>query len=212
MLHVETFIVGELQTNCYCVSDSQSRVAFIIDPGDDASYIAQKIAGESLKPKAVLATHGHFDHVLSAFELQHIFTVPFYIHQNDEFLLQAMKKTAEYYLAAPVIEFPPTPSKTLQKNASLSLGPYRFEIMETPGHTAGSVCFYCKKEHICFTGDTVFEGGAVGDWHHGYSDKQALLASVRTILSLPPETLVYPGHGNQTTVASEREYLLKPDI
>ena len=98
MLHIETFIVGELQTNCYCVSDSQSRVAFIIDPGDDASYIAQKIAGESLKPKAVLATHGHFDHVLSAFELQHIFTVPFYIHQNDEFLLQAMKKTAESIL------------------------------------------------------------------------------------------------------------------
>jgi hydroxyacylglutathione hydrolase len=201
MLHIQTLTVGELQTNCYLVSDSPSNETCIIDPGDDASYIAEKISSTHIQPVAILGTHGHFDHVLSAFELQHIFHIPFYIHPSDEFLLSLMKKTADCYLKTPVVEPPPTPSKTLQKNTSISVGSSVFKILQTPGHTPGGVCFYCPKEYVCFTGDTVFEGGAVGDWHHKYSNKQALLASVQMILSLPTETVLYPGHGHQTTVA-----------
>jgi len=204
MLDIQTLTVGQLQTNCYLVSDAQSKETLIIDPGDEASFIGDTILSGHLKPIAVLATHGHFDHVLSAFELIHIFHIPFYLHPNDEFLLESLKKTAEYYLKIPIVELPPTPSKTLQKKTSISLGQSRFVIRQTPGHTPGGVSFICKKEHIAFTGDTIFADGAIGNFRHMYSDKEALLISVEKILSLPQETILYPGHGGQTTVNQER--------
>jgi len=201
MLRVQILIVGQLQTNCYILTEGKFGKAFIIDPGDDASYIADTIASKKLTPVGILATHGHFDHVLSAFELQHMFSIPFYIHAKDEFLLLGMQKSAEYYLKIPIVDPPPIPSKEFQKNMFFEFGLSEFEILETPGHTPGGVCFYFQKDHLCFTGDTVFAGGAIGDWRHSYSDKQALLSSVQKILSLPKETILYPGHGEQTTVA-----------
>jgi len=201
MLHVKTLVVGQLQTNCYIIFDETSRESIIIDPGDDASYIGEVVVSKKLTPIAILATHGHFDHVLSAFELQHTFDIPLYLHPKDEFLLTGMQKSAEYYLHISIIEPPPNPSKELQKNPSFRVGSSTFAILETPGHTPGGVCFYSQKDQICFTGDTVFAGGAIGDWRHTYSDKQALLSSVKKILSLPNETILYPGHGEQTTVA-----------
>jgi len=204
MLDIQMLTVGQLQTNCYLVSDTQSKETLIIDPGDDGSFIGDTILSGHLKPIAVLATHGHFDHVFSAFELMHIFHIPFYLHPNDEFLLERMKKTAEYYLKIPIVEPPPVPSKTLQKKTSISVGLSRFVIWQTPGHTPGGVSFICEKERIAFTGDTVFEDGAIGDFHHAYSDKEVLFLSVGKILTLAKETILYPGHGGQTTVNRER--------
>jgi len=200
MLHVQTLIVGQLQTNCYLLSDGESREAIVIDPGDDASYIADTLVSGKLTPRAIWATHGHFDHVLSAFELQHMFSIPFYIHPEDEFLLPRMQKTAAYYLKIPIVELPPHPSKELQKQTHITVGRFVLEILETPGHTPGGVSFYSQTDRICFTGDTVFAGGAIGDWRHEYSDKETLLKSVHRILSLPENTILYPGHGEQTTV------------
>lgn len=212
MLQIHTLIVGELQTNCYLVWDSKSCETIIVDPGDDASYIAEHISKANITPVAILATHGHFDHILSAFELQHIFHTPFYIHIADEFLLKVMNTSANHFLKAHVVEPPPTPSKTLQAAAVFSVGSYQWKILVSPGHTPGSVCFYCPDKHVCITGDTVFAGGAIGDWHHTYSDKQALLGSVRNILSLPEYTMLYPGHGDTTTVHKEAGIFKKQNL
>ena len=201
MLQIQTLIVGQLQTNCYLVSGDKSHETLIVDPGDDASYIAEKIAAAHLEPTQILATHGHFDHILGAFELQQIFSIPFFIHPNDLFLLHRMRETAEHYLGIPVIEPPPVNPKDLSKNMKISLGQTYLEVLETPGHTPGGVSFYSQKDSICFTGDTVFAGGAIGDWRHAYSDKQLVLRSVHEVASLPKQTLLYPGHGDQTTVA-----------
>lgn len=200
MLKIQTLIVGQLQTNCYLVSDPGSHEAFIIDPGDDASYIADVILKHHVSPIAILATHGHFDHILSAFELQHTFSIPVYLNDRDAFLASRMRETAQHYLSVPVVEPPPIVDPEFQKRKFFMVGSYRFDVLETPGHTPGGVSFYCKKEQICFTGDTVFAHGAIGDWHHEYSDKQTLLASVKKILALPKRTLLYPGHGDETTV------------
>jgi glyoxylase-like metal-dependent hydrolase (beta-lactamase superfamily II) len=200
MLHVQTLIVGQLQTNCYLISDEKTSECLIVDPGDDASYLAEKMVSGKLKPVAICATHGHFDHVLGAFELQHSLDIPFSIHPKDTFLLNGMQKSAEHYLHIPIIEPPPTVSIELNASTSFTIGSSTFTVLETPGHTPGGVCFYCQKENICFTGDTVFAGGAIGDWRHAYSDKQALLRSVKKILSLPSGTRLYPGHGEQTRV------------
>jgi len=201
MLQIQTFIVGQLQTNCYLVSDDTSHQALIIDPGDDANYIAEKITADNLQPIAILATHGHFDHILGAFELQQIFSLPFFIHPKDLFLLKRMRETAEHYLGISVIEPSPVKPKEFPKDMKIQLGEMYVNVLETPGHTPGGVSFYFQKENICFTGDTVFAGGAIGDWRHEYSDKQLLLRSVKEIVSLPQETILYPGHGDQTTVA-----------
>lgn len=203
MLNIQTFIVGQLQTNCYLVSDSASHEALIIDPGDEGSYIAEKITSGGYKPIAILATHGHFDHALAGFELQHLFNIPCYIHPSDEFLLSQMRESASYYTNITVVDPPFTPSKSLRKCVFFTLGSYQFDVMDTPGHTPGGVCFVCKKEHVAFTGDTVFQGGAVGNWYHTYSDKQSLDTSIRKILSLPKSTVLYPGHGRLTTVEQE---------
>jgi len=204
MLHIQTLIVGQLQTNCHLVWDTESMEAILIDPGDDASYIADTVVRLALRPKAIVATHGHFDHTLAAFELQHIFDIPFYVHPKDEFLLSQMRQTAEHYLSVPVIELPPIPSPDLQAATRVSVGSHEFHIVETPGHTPGGISLYSEKDGVCFTGDTVFEGGAIGDWRHSYSDKQALLSSVQTLLSLPDATILYPGHGRESSVTMEK--------
>ena len=91
---VRKFTVGQMQENCYVLIDSESREALVIDPGDDASYLAEQINKEEAKPVAILATHGHFDHVLAALELQLIYQVPFRMSQDDQFLLDRMSETA----------------------------------------------------------------------------------------------------------------------
>jgi glyoxylase-like metal-dependent hydrolase (beta-lactamase superfamily II) len=202
MLHVQTLVVGQLQTNCYIVSENKSGTAIIIDPGDDATYIGDTIVSQKITPTAIYATHGHFDHILAAFELQHMFDIPFFVCPKDEFLLSRMQASASHFLHMPVIEPPPTVSKELQQYSSFLCGTYQFEIRMSPGHTPGGVFFYNKKTDICFTGDTVFAGGAVGEWRHEYSDKTILMQSVSSILSLPPQTTLYPGHGESTTVQS----------
>jgi glyoxylase-like metal-dependent hydrolase (beta-lactamase superfamily II) len=204
MLQIQTLIVGQLQTNCYLLSDSESQECVVIDPGDDGSYIAETILAKKLSPICILATHGHFDHILSAFEMQHIFTIPFYIHEKDLFLVSRMKETAEHFLNMAIPDLPPQVSEFLHRKTKISIGTYEITTLETPGHTPGGVSFYCEKEGICFTGDTVFAGGAIGDWRHAYSDKTQLLASVSRILALPEDTTLYPGHGESTSVESEK--------
>jgi glyoxylase-like metal-dependent hydrolase (beta-lactamase superfamily II) len=208
MFNIQTLVVGQLQTNCYLVSDRLSNETLIIDPGDDASYISDVILRDKLIPTAILATHGHFDHILGAFELQHSFSIPFYVHPSDMFLLQRMRKTAEHYLRIPIVEPPPIPDPTMQKSTRVMVGSSCFDSIDAPGHTPGGVSFYCKKEGVCFVGDTVFAHGAVGDWRHDYSDKALLLQSVKKILSLPEKTMLYPGHGDRTTIEEVNQSII----
>jgi len=202
-LSIERLSVGELQTNCYIVGDPVSQEILVIDPGDSADFIAQKLE-KAGKLVGIVATHGHFDHILGAFELQEIFNIPFYIHEKDMFLLQTMTSTAKYYLRREIIEIPPRNVTHLTSGFTIPLGNLTFIVAETPGHTPGGVCLYCKAEEVIFSGDTIFADGLVGDVRHKYSDKDSLLKSLKSIFTFPDSTTIYPGHGEKTTLGKEK--------
>lgn len=200
--------LGSLNTNCYICIDNTTTThkALIIDPGDDAQFILQTISKNNIIPEAIIATHGHFDHILAAFELQQTLSIPFYIHKDDKFLINNMQQSALYFLKL-VTDPPPIVNKFLKADSILKFGNQSLKILHTPGHTPGSICLYSKSQNIVFSGDIIFKNGAIGRYDHKYSIKQALLKSIKKILKLPDKTLIYPGHGEIFTVQEAQLYL-----
>jgi len=174
------FALGQLQTNCYLVICLQTRKTIIIDPADDANFISEKILREKLKPIAIIATHGHFDHILAAQELQLAFNIPFFIHQKDQKILQRMSQSASWWLKREIIESPPKINKFLKGNETVRIGQKKLRIMEAPGHTPGSICLYNQEEKVLFSGDTVVE--KIKQKFAGFK--------------------IYPGHGKDFTLTA----------
>lgn len=190
--------LGQLQTNCYLVFDCGNHEGLIIDPGDDADYIARIIGDEKIRPLAILATHGHFDHLLAATELKLAFNIPFLIHQKDEFLVKETQKSAKHFLKLRSVDPPPPIDDFLKESQKITFGKHHLQVLETPGHTPGSVCFYLKEKGLLFCGDTVFKNGP-GRTDLSYSLPQNMKNSLAKLLLLPPKTIFYPGHGGEFT-------------
>lgn len=189
--------VGDLQTNCYLIWN-ESNDCYIIDPGDDADFISTEIIRLKLNPLAILLTHGHYDHCLACLELKLNFNIPIYLNAKDSFLYKNAVRSSDYWSATKALKQPPTspfPKK-------ITLGKETIQVILTPGHTPGSVCFY-NAPHL-IVGDTIFEDG-IGRTDFSYSSPKDLNKSLAKILSYPKETLIYPGHGNSPVEI----YLLK---
>ena len=155
---LRTLTVGQLATNCYLVFDRKSQEGLIIDPGDSADYIMRVLADEKVRPLKILATHGHFDHLLAATELKLAFGIPLLSHKKDEFLVKNIQKSADYFLLekqgakrrhflqSEPIDPPPSVDGFLKEGQKISFGRHKLEVLETPGHTPGSICFYLKEK------------------------------------------------------------------
>ncbi len=189
--------LGELKANCYILA--KENKALIIDPADEGGFILEKLMQEKLQPLALLATHGHFDHVMAVGEIQLSFDIPFYIAKEDLFLIKRLEKTAEYFLGYRPGVLKPQKIKFL-KEGKIKIGPFEFEVIKTPGHTPGSVCFYFEKENLAFVGDTIFKDG-IGRYDFSYSDKQKLFESIKKLQKLPRETIFLPGHGEDFKIS-----------
>lgn len=200
-MKIYTYPLGELQANCYFLIKDKDCI--IIDPADSADFILEKIQIENLKVHALFATHGHFDHVMAAGELQISLKVPFYIADDDLFLLKRVTETAKHFLghAPPIIK--PKETKDL-KEGKMEIESFSFDVTEVPGHTPGSRCFYFANEKTVFTGDTLFKE-AIGRYDFSYSDKSLLKESLEKLYELPEDTLVYAGHGDITTIGEEQK-------
>jgi len=199
-MEIRNLILGELQTNCYLVWDQKTKEGIIIDPADEANFISEEILSLGFRPMAIYATHGHFDHILASNELQMAFNIPFFVHEKDLFLLKDLIKNASFWTKRKIIEKPPEKIILLsfrRKPESIQIN--GIEIIKTPGHTPGSVCFYFPKENILFTGDTLFANG-VGRTDFSYGSEEELLASLQKLSKLPSETKIYPGHGEILTL------------
>lgn len=196
-LKVERLVVGQMLTNCYLLYDNKSKEALIIDPGDDAEYIENKINDLGLTPKAIIVTHGHFDHILASEELRLIYKIPLLINQKDEFLLRSAAKSYEYFLKQKRDLSITKPSGYLKDNEIIKLGNDKITVIETSGHTPGSLCLFIKELGIIFTGDTLFAEGYVGRTDFKYSDKKELHESINKISKLGTDIVCYPGHGEQ---------------
>jgi len=203
-MRIHTFSLGELQANCYLLENEGN--ALLIDPADDASFLLEKIQRLNLELVGILATHGHFDHVMAVGEIQMSFNVPFYIHKKDAFLIDRLESTAEHFLGHKQIIIPPNKIEFIL-NDELKIKNFKLKIISSPGHTPGGVCFYFPEETAIFTGDTLF-AGAIGRTDLSYSNKKDLWNSLRTILALPEETTIYPGHGESSYIGQEK-YILQ---
>ena len=202
MYTIQTLVVGQLKTNCYLIYANNSDKSLIIDPGDEADFIIQKINDYGVIPVGIIATHAHFDHIQAVAELKLAFNIPFYLHAKDKFLLQYYRSSAKYFTG---IDPGPAPSvdKFIKEGDVIKTENMSILIIETPGHTPGCVCLYNKNEKIIFSGDTIFANGDVGRTDHKYSDPLVFSKSVKKILSLSKATIVYPGHGPKTTIGQE---------
>lgn len=203
---VITLTLGELDTNCYIAWCPDTLEAVIIDPADAGDVISEEVLRRELQPTATLLTHGHFDHVLGLLELRLNFDdMPIFMHQEDLFLIKQAQKSAEHWLKR-VVDPVPKPTNMLKAGSVFSFGNCSLTAIETPGHTPGSVSFVSEvspDDVRIFCGDTLFKNG-VGRTDFSYSSAVSLEKSLKILLEYPASTLVYPGHGETTTIAAER--------
>jgi glyoxylase-like metal-dependent hydrolase (beta-lactamase superfamily II) len=205
MLTIVPLVMGPVQTNCYLVGEETSRQAVVIDPAWDGEKIQAEAARRGWEITAAWLTHAHFDHVAGSASLARALPapLPLAIHPDDLQLYQRQGGAAMFGLQ---IEPGPTPTMLLSHGQSLSLGPVAFEVRHTPGHTPGHVVFYSAEEKVVFCGDVIFRG-SIGRTDLPGSSYPALIQSIETqLFSLPDETVLYSGHGPQTSVGIERRY------
>jgi glyoxylase-like metal-dependent hydrolase (beta-lactamase superfamily II) len=209
MLKYEKLVIGQLSTNCYLVWNEETKECLVIDPADDGVSISEEINIRKLKVKAIFLTHGHLDHCLGALDLKLIYNVDFGCSSEDKFILDRQDETAKYFFK----EKNPPPNFVkididLDKIKSFKLGDEVLEIIKTPGHTPGGVCFYNKKNRLLFSGDTLF-AGLRGRTDFKYGSTPKIFESLKKLMKLPKDTLVLPGHGEETTIEREsRRYVL----
>jgi glyoxylase-like metal-dependent hydrolase (beta-lactamase superfamily II) len=199
----ETFPVGLLGCNCTILGDPISREAIVIDPGDDIPHILSVLAKHQLTVKHILITHAHFDHIASAQTLKQLTGAPVLYNQAD-IPLAAMVNDQPAWVG---LHLPPAdvrpPDHSPADNESLSVAGIDAKILLTPGHSQGSLCLYVPASSLLIAGDTLFAGG-IGRTDFPFGNHSQLLDSIRTrLLPLPPDTLVIPGHGPSTTIATE---------
>ena len=203
-MKIEKFVLGQLQTNCYLVYDEFSLEGVVIDPGDEGDFISQKILDFGIDLKFIIATHGHFDHVLAALELKLNFNIPFLMHQADLPILMRMQESARHFIDLKV-DPPAKVDHFLKEGDIIKFGKEKLKVFHTPGHTPGSVSLFSKG--ILFSGDTLFCQG-VGRTDFSYSSAKQLTKSLKNkLFVLPSDTCVYPGHGDETIIKKEQTLL-----
>lgn len=201
---LELFVVGMLQTNCYLLGDRSSGQAVVIDPGGNSERIGRRILDLGLKLRAILNTHGHFDHVTDAWSLKEQLGGEIYLNSNDKSILQhSMVGMGSLFAVdprSPKIQI----DRELLEGDLLQFGPIELRVLETPGHTPGHVSFHFPQAKLIFVGDTLFAGSIGRTDFPGGSFNQLIRSVKEKIFCLDGETVVYPGHGPKTTVERER--------
>jgi hydroxyacylglutathione hydrolase len=199
----ETFPVGPLRCNCTLLANLETREAIVIDPGDEIADILARLARRQLTLKQIIVTHAHIDHIGGAAQLRRVTGAPVLFHQADLPILGMMEMQAAWIGVA-------TPEQTaLDQSAddglSAGIPGLEAEVIHTPGHTPGSICLHFPKQELLLAGDTLF-AGSVGRTDLPGGDTKALVRSIHTrLMILPENTLVVPGHGQETSLAQERE-------
>ncbi len=193
-MEILSFKLGPLETNAYLVFCPKTRRGLIIDPADEANFLSEKILREKIKPLAIIATHGHFDHLLAANELQLAFDIPFLIHPNDQKILFQMRQSASWHLKRKISEEPPKKLTFLKEGEEIHFGNEWLTVIELPGHTPGSIGLYNLFQKIFFSGDTIFKDG-VGRTDFSYSSPDNLASSLQKIKEKFTGFKVFPGHG-----------------
>ncbi len=195
---IDKIVVGQLDVNCYVIYDGSVSDAAVIDPGDEFERIADLLDEKGLTPKYIFFTHAHYDHVCAVGELKGKYGAAVVMHKDEK---DTYRNTKALCLSWGFTEDDfPDPDILVIEGNRIVLGSNTFEVLHTPGHTPGSICLYT--EGTLFTGDTLFRG-SVGRTDLTGGDMAKLEGSLKKLMSLPSDTKVYCGHGDETTIGEE---------
>lgn len=202
-MKIKKLILGPVQTNCYLVFNDDTKEGIIIDPADSADRIIATVGNLQVKPVGILLTHGHFDHILAADFLNEHYGSSTYIHSEEADLasnprLNASKSFGMYGTAKA--------DELAEDGEVLHLAGFSIKVLHTPGHTKGGACYYFEEEQVLFSGDTLF-AQSVGRTDLPTGSYGTLIRSIKEkLFTLPEKTLVFPGHGEETTIEYEIQY------
>ncbi len=208
MMNIRRFVCNMLQENCYVVSDD-TRECVIIDCGafypEERTAIVDYIRTNQLTPTHLLATHGHLDHNFGNNTIFEEFGLKPEASEQDEYLMDSLVRQGEAMYGLRLEYDLPSVENYLQANQIVTFGNHKLRVLTTPGHSRGCICFVCDAEKVVFTGDTLFRM-SIGRTDFEGGSTQQIIDSLHRLAKLPDETVVYPGHGPQSTIGDEKKY------
>lgn len=203
-IRIYTCVLGDVSTNCYIVYREDTKKAVIVDPADNGAYLLNKFRELKIVPEAILLTHGHFDHILAVEDIRRAFRCEVYAHMDEERILKDSSLNLSGTLGTEQMGL--IADYLLRDNEVLHLLDCDWRVIATPGHTAGSVCYYIESEDVLFSGDTLF-AESLGRTDLPTGNVSDIIRSItKRLFVLPEDTMVYPGHGEQTTIGHEKSY------
>ena len=203
-MKIEKFVLGPVGTNCYIVSNEETKECFVIDMAACPPELISHIKNAGLTVKAVLLTHGHFDHIMGLDRFLREFPVPVYACEAERQLLENAQLNASASMLGQPYTF--SDAQYLSSRQNLKIAGIVIQVIATPGHTAGGCCYHMPEENVLFSGDTLFHS-SVGRTDLPTGSMGQLVNSVREkLLVLPEETKVYPGHMEETIIGYEKNY------
>ena len=200
---IRSVTVSECYTNCYICMNKDTKEGFIVDPGDDELKISVNVSRLEMIPKAILLTHGHFDHIGAVNQLKERYNIPVIVGAKEEKVLTDSRMNLSSMFGEPVKV---NGDKFLEDGENFQVAGFDIQYVLTPGHTPGSGCFYIEEEQILFSGDTLFQASRGRTDFPGGSESDIIKSIKNKLLVLPGETKVYPGHMNITNIDSEKVY------
>jgi len=208
MVKVKQFTFNPFSENTFILWDDETNEAAAIDPGmstiNEQNTFTDYIEKHNLNIKYLINTHCHIDHILGCKYVKEKFYPVYYAPEKDLILLDNASKQAEMFDI--VLENPPKPDKLILDDSEIYLGQSKIKFLFTAGHTPGEYCLYIEKEKICVTGDVLFKEG-IGRTDLWGGDYKTLMNSIeKKLLSLPDDVIIFPGHGESSTIGHEKQY------
>lgn len=206
MSPIKIFCFNDFAENAFVIHDQKECI--IIDPGcytsAERDELIHYIEDQNLHPNCILNTHCHIDHVLGVDKIKNHFQIPFIIGKNELPVLNSVKLTASLYGYPDFVE--PVPDRFIEENQTIKVGKLIWEVFDVPGHSPGHIALFNREMLICISGDVLFNR-SIGRTDLPGGHHEALIKSIKTkIFTLPEKTIVYPGHGPETTVMEEMKY------
>ena len=203
-MKIDRFVIGPVGTNCYIVRNDDTDECFVTDPAACPLELVGHIRKEGLNVKAVLLTHGHFDHIMGLDDFLKEFPVPVYAFSEEKPLLESAELNSSLGMFGRPYTF--SGAEYVGDGQILHIAGFEIRVIHTPGHTAGGCCYYIPAENVLISGDTLFRA-SVGRTDLPTGSMGDLVRSVREkLFVLPEETKVYPGHMEETTIGYEKKY------